>query len=349
MLKVNFRKSWIWTMLIIVAFGTGSGPALSGLEARELEVSGKDSLARQSKAMIVADMRKTVAALKQLEQTFGEKDPSGYVVYHPEETAQLVQLYWKLQTGVNYLREGVVDEHPQWAGYLLDDSKAVMPYRAEQVQQALIDLEGEIPAVFLKDYRIFLTPFALSGISGMGGVGFSLIFPLPESFEPGEDDLRVTLYHELGHHVHLRYMPEDTDWGKELWAEYHDFRGGAWQKAGAAGTEAWNASSEETFAEDFRMVFGTDQPFFGDMDLGDPRTKAGVVGAFKAFVEELPERSLGRVDYHSPWIPAKINFWMIQEYLIGLLWLTLGGTLAFYQRATRGRIFSKSPPITTTI
>lgn len=336
----KLRRALVWGALLVLVTGTwfGLDRQSSGTKS---EFSKKVPLEQQSKAMIVADIRQAVANVEQMEETLGQKNPSGYVVYGAEETARLFQVYQALQARLSYLREGVADESLQWAGNPLANSGKVLSYRPQQVRRALDGLEGKIPAVFLKDYRIFLTPFALSGISGMGGAGFSLIFSLPESFGASDADLTVTLYHELGHNVHLSYMPEDTGWGRELWKEYHDFRGGSWQDAGAAGTGAWSASSEETFAEDFRMVFGEAQPFFEDMALGDPRAQSGVVEAFKAFVERLPEQMTPQA-YHSPWIPVNISFWMVQEYLIGLLWGALLTVSLYYRSYTSRRFFPKT-------
>lgn len=275
-----------------------------------------------SKAQLVGETRAIINRINLLEATAGQSQSAGYTIYPATITGQLWQLYRKAEMRIDILNTGHVTQITSIDGYLLSAAPVNNPYTTEQVREAIQDIETKIPGQFLKDYRIFLAPLSLPGVSGQGAAGFSIIYALPESFNATENDLRVTLYHELGHHIHMSYMPTQTAGGKELWEEYLDFRGGSWQEPGQANTAEWSKSSEETFAEDFRMIFGSNQPYFGDMALGDPRVQSGIVEAFRHLISKMAERPASGV-YQSPWIPQGHWFWLHQEECIALMWLVV--------------------------
>lgn len=287
--------------------------------------SVNQALSGQSKADLVAETQALIEQIEQIEATAGTKEAAGYRIYSPESTGKLWSLYREAQQRVNLLNTGKTNAANELDEYLLSAESMENPYQVEQVRNAMNALLKRIPEDFFEDFRIFLAPLTVSGVSGQGGAGFSLIYAIPDTFHPTETDLRVTLYHEAGHHVQLGRMPVETQRGKELWTEYHWFRGGSWKGAGEANTAAWNESSEETFAEDFRMVFGEDQYYFGDMALGDPRDDPEMAAEYEMFVLQLAEEE--PVDYQSPWLPEGFAFWQYQPVIIVGLWLVLFGLL----------------------
>lgn len=300
------------------------------------QLSGDNPLSAQSKAELVEETQDLIEQIEDLEATAGTKEAAGYRIYSADTTGKLWSLYREAQERVNLLNTGKVAAGDGIDDYLLSAEPLENPYQVEQVREAMDTLLDRIPEDFFKDYRIYLAPLAVSGVSGQGGPGFSLIYAISDTFQPTETDLRVTLYHEAGHHIQLGRMPAGTKRGKELWAEYHQFRGGSWKVAGKANTVAWSESSEETFAEDFRMIFGEDQPYFGDMALGDPRDDSEVISRFEQFVLELAEEE--PVDYQSPWVPDGFAFWQYQPVIIMGLWLFLLGLLGLTRARSRARI-----------
>jgi len=307
----------------------------AGLAAYPGQVSGDGTLTAQSKAELVAETQALIDEIEALETTEGTREAAGYRIYSAETTGKLWNLYREAQQRVNLLNTGKVDTGDGIDDYLLMAERLENPYQVQQVREAMNDLLERIPEDFFKDYRIFLAPLAVSGVSGQGGAGFSLIYAIPDTFQPTEAELRVTLYHEAGHHVQLGRMSAETRRGKALWEEYHRFRGGSWKGAGQANTVAWSESSEETFAEDFRMIFGADQPYFGDMALGDPRNDPEVASRFERFVLQLAEEKTQ--DYQSPWVPRGFAFWQYQPVIIMGLWLGLAGLFGIGRREARER------------
>jgi hypothetical protein len=279
-----------------------------------------------------------------LEAGAGQPQAAGYTIYPASTTRELWELYKQAESRLEILNNGRISKNTELGGYLISGEPVNTIYDGAQVRRAMDDIQSKIPEQFLKNYRIFLAPFTLSGVSGQGGVGFGIIYALPESFKATEDDLRVTLYHELGHHIHLSYMPAQTTRGKNLWEEYFNFRGGSWHGDGKVNTTDWSKSSEETFAEDFRMIFGNDQPYFGDMALGDPRVRPGTVKTFQKFVKGLALKPTSGT-YRSPWIPEGRWFWMNQEWFIGVLWLTLllFGSAGRFHLRLRTPVIKSSP------
>lgn len=83
-----------------------------------------------------------------------------------------------------------------------------------------------------------------------------------------------TLLHELGHHVHFSYLDHAPN-SQALWDEYMKLRGiDDWSESGAVGTVAWSHSPQETFAEDFRILFGPGEVLSipHATEYGDPTT-----------------------------------------------------------------------------
>jgi hypothetical protein len=286
-----------------------------------------------SKADIVKQMNQLAAEVARVERNAGIAGKGGFIVYSPQATAKLLALYQALELRLSYLNSGKLSRSPeQWDGYSLVKAKA-KPYSTAQVEKVMAELKANgVPANLVTQFHIFLLPNSISKISGLGGAGFTLISAPADAGEVNsglEADLAVTLDHEIGHHIHMSFMPKGTAVGEKYWQEYLALRGGVWHDPGQVNTAEWSRSSEETFAEDFRMLFGKDQPYFGDVALGDPRTNPDQAGEVKNFIIQLGNQP-PQQHYVSPWIPAGIGltFWNRQDILLTMMWACLG-TIGF--------------------
>lgn len=318
----------ILTLLVIIGFCVAYI-----VENQTQSVTGvsvfKVKAASLSKAAIVREMNQLANEVARLEKNGGISGRRGVIVYSPQTTAKLLALFQELDLRLLYLNSGKLPHNPGgWQGYSLDKANA-KPYSPAQALKVMNELEvNGVPANLVKQFHIFLLPNSIHEVSGLGGTGFSLISaPLDSGkFRSGvEAELAVTLDHEIGHHIHMSFMPKGTASGEKNWREYLALRGGVWRDSGQVNTVAWSNSSEETFAEDFRMLFGKDQPYFGDVTLGDPRVDPKQARNLKNFFIELGKQQ-PKQEYISPWIPAEMDlvFWNQQESLLALMWVGLG-------------------------
>ncbi len=277
-----------------------------------------------SKAQTVAQLKRLVNEVKQAEQTSGVAGPAGIKIYDPQATAVLLEKYQLIRAKLDSLKSGrTVNAPTDWAGYSFNG--AAPNFTTTQVQQALAEFVPGLPSRFFNDLRLFLLPVAIPDVGGLGGPGYVLLSGQTDPEYRTDAALRITLYHEIGHHVHLSYMPTRPvpPSLSAQWDAYLKLRGGSWHGAGAVNTREWSNSSEETFAEDFRLLFGKDQPFLGDIRLGDPRTQSRRAEAVKQFILHLAAKKPA-VGYRSPWLPEELVFWQLQPQLIAGLWLLLG-------------------------
>jgi hypothetical protein len=158
----------------------------------------------------------------------------------------------------------------------------------------------------------------------------------PENKDKSPEQLQVTLLHELGHHIHSRFMPFTAGLPGNLWDDYLGIRGSEWHKAGAVNSAAWSDSSEETFAEDFRLLFGKNQFYYGDISLGDPRDNPETASRLRKFILGLKGRS-SYEKVKSPWIPDRLDFWLNSQYCIFFGWTVMISVIAvFYHRVRWG-------------
>lgn len=324
---MKMRNYWGMIVVIIVIIGlciaylknyTQSVTGLSDFKAKAVILS---------KADIVKQIDQLVIETGRLERNGGIAGEGGFIVYSPQTTAKLLALYQALDLRLSYLNSGELSQNSkQWDGYLLTKTNA-KPYSTAQVMKVMAELKANgVPANLVKQFHIFLLPKSIPDISGLGGAGFTLISAPADAGEPGsEGDLAVTLDHEIGHHIHMSFMPKGTTVGEKYWQRYLALRGGVWHGPGQVNTAKWGSSSEETFAEDFRMLFGKDQPYFGDVTLGDPRNNPEQAGNVKNFIIRLGNQQPGQ-QYASPWIPAgmSLTFWNRQDILLTMMWVGLG-------------------------
>ena len=333
------KKNWRFILVVIICLMmTGTIGLFFNLE-KQPEPATKVGIIQQnefrllSKAAIQDQIHFFVTKLESSEKKLGYTAIAGYKIYSAKEADTLLRIYQAIDRRLDYLNYGDANFNlKQWDGYDFDQA-GVRPYNLAQVNQILSELAKRVPPALLRHLKIFLLPYSIKDIAGLGGAGYDLIsaYPASESSAQAVEALRVTLVHEIGHHIHLSFMPENSRQGQKLWNRFLKICGGTWHGPGQVNTKAWNDSSEETFAEYFRMLFGgKNQPFFGDITLGDPRTNPAEARKLIQFVKDLAgERS--KVKYQSPWLPDDgLFFWEIQNQLLLILWLLLGsGMTAF--------------------
>ncbi|MGE5551602.1 MAG: hypothetical protein ACM3ZC_13905 [Bacteroidota bacterium] len=157
---------------------------------------------------------------------------------------------------------------------------------AARAEAALASLA--LPSGALRGYRVFLLPFVMGAVSGLGGPGFAFVAAEPRHANLIPNQLEVTLVHEFGHYLHLAGMPRETREGRRKWGDYLRARKLTWRDDGGVNTAAWANSPEETFAEDFRLLFGAraaEEP--AATAAGDPRADARLARRLKRFMVSL--------------------------------------------------------------
>ena len=158
---------------------------------------------------------------------------------------------------------------------------------AERVRASLDSLA--LPDDIFRGYRVFLLPFVMGEVSGQGGPGFTFLAAEPRREQLIPNQLEVTLVHEFGHYLHLAGMPRETRDGRNRWQTYLTLRGIDWREDGRVKTTDWARSSEETFAEDFRLLFGAEpaERESAATLAGDPRQDRGMAVRLRGFVTNL--------------------------------------------------------------
>lgn len=212
-----------------------------------------------------ADLAAGLAAAREaglnLARTGGMRDRKlGYIIYPPRTTISLLLLdrLHKLYAAALHADSAreipTVDELLRLAGKRLEPTVPAKYPSPRKVRAALDSMK--VPPSAFRGYRVFLLPFAMGDVSGLGGAGVAFLAaePAGESLIPCQ--IEVTLTHEFGHHLHLAGMPRTTPAGRTLWAKYLALRSLAWREDGPVGTAQWRRSPEETFAEDFRLLYG---------------------------------------------------------------------------------------------
>ncbi|MGE5606613.1 MAG: hypothetical protein ACM3YE_13100 [Bacteroidota bacterium] len=334
MLKTGFRIGIVGLFLsLIVSFYQILLPNQLYLNNVSNDVSAK--MRDRSKAEIVSELKAIKKRIERFEKINGLSGTNGFKVYSAEETGKLIKYYQDLRAGLEYLNRGSIIAIKDWEGYVLED-RGRTAYNSNEAVQILNELDQiDLPSVFLTDFRIYLLPSGTPEISGLGGAGYAMI-SAPLIREKSIEQLRVTLLHELGHHIHSSFMPSFSGRPNPLWEDYHEIRGGEWQGPGAVNTLAWSSSSEETFAEDFRMLFGKDQWYYGDIDLGDPREEPEVAVELKQFMIGLKGQEISQLS-KSPWVPEGLEFWLnCSNYIrIGWVLITIGMFIVLTNHKTK--------------
>lgn len=117
---------------------------------------------------------------------------------------------------------------------------------------ALLD-DLPLPDDVFANLHITLLPFVLDDTAGLASKGNIVLGAAPAA-SPVADFERTAyaLVHELGHHIHYTYGQTWNGRAKSWWHEYVALRG----IRSVTGSSPWEWLPEETFAEDFRLLFG---------------------------------------------------------------------------------------------
>ncbi len=335
------RKNWVFlivvgliiSLMIMVIIKNNSYSSLNPSVMKIVMTKQNDWMKVKSKFQLVFLMNQYVKQIHDLERNFGKTGRQGYKIYTSTESQQLYEYYQSLASLLDYLNHGNADSAKnQWEGYQFSKD-ANTPYRQEQVIRVLAELNhNKVPKAFLKGLSIYILPYTIPGVSGLGGPGYILLSAQNIHETLIDNQLSVTLYHEIGHHVNFTFMPKDNHQGDALWAEFLKIRGGTWHGPGDVNTGVWGISSEETFAEDFRMLFGNNQPYFGDLALGDPRIDSRKTAREKIFLINLKNEKI-KNGYRSPWIVEEgLFFWQNQNLVLFVGWSLLGLSILFIRK-----------------
>jgi len=162
------------------------------------------------------------------------------------------------------------------------------PCRLPKVEEVAETLEGmALPPEAFHNYRAYILPFSLGEISGLGSKGYTLLGAPPANCTVMEHQMAFTVAHELGHHIHMTFLGASYEENPRGWDEYMSIRGiPVWTADGEVNSEDWFESTEETFAEDIRVLFGTRQAASWPHSTvyGDPRRDRVVAERLREFI-----------------------------------------------------------------
>lgn len=227
---------------------------------------------------------------KQVTQWFaGEPAERGYVIIPPGQAGQLHLLSTSIDARLQALRGGRTaatghDALRYYAGYPLSKSPGIF-VQAEEIRAVLDHLD--VPDRVLRGYRIVLLPFVLQDTAGLGSRGQAVLGAAPANRSNPAERAAYTIVHELGHHIHFTYIDGRNP---KLWDEYMAVRGiKEWVPSGPVGTDAWSRSVQETFAEDFRLLFGPPaaRSLSHGTEYGDPTRDFEQARALRSFLRRV--------------------------------------------------------------
>lgn len=262
----------------------------------------------RERAQLRAEERALATAIARLEASPDYVDPKfGFRVYAPDRTGWLFAL-----SQARSQRQMLRTLGPGWrpdeealyrfSGYDLVLSPPERQPELDQVISALHDLR--LPPAMFDGYRIYLSPYSLVTASGLGGNGYGLISGAPPDETWADDQTYFTAGHEFGHNVQFRYLGGSFFSHPGRWLAYLRLRGRWWWRPdGPAGTRDWRFSPEENFAEDVRVLFGSEKspPHLGG--YGDPRQNARLRLALRTYIAGLARLEPEPPD-PGPWLRA---------------------------------------------
>lgn len=124
------------------------------------------------------------------------------------------------------------------------------------------------------DARIYLLPYPRRGVLTSSTTGNEM-FLSPHVLDIEPTVASYVIAHELGHVFHNKFMPS----GSGLWREYRGLRG-IDNETTFSDVGAHSYRPREIFAEDFRVLFGGSEAYFGghveNTDIAEPATVAGL-------------------------------------------------------------------------
>jgi hypothetical protein len=264
------------------------------------------------------DRRRLQAEFDVIEREIRELDASpdyihpdrGFRIYGPATTARLQALGLAAEARHELLngrgrealrgKEGLLT----MAGYHLYPTRPSRFARVQEASRALSQVS--LPDAAFRGYRVYLLPYSMGAVGGAGGPGFSLIGAAPIAVQLVSEQVSSTLTHEFGHNLSLSRMGGTFRDDPVRWSRYMKLRGiSSWRASGDVNTDNWSNSTEETFAEDVRVLLGgpgaRSLPF--DTAYRDPRTSARTEREITAFLRELAAARVKKINTQPvPWV-----------------------------------------------
>ncbi len=291
---------------------------LGALARRTCDRDGGDAASREARCEI-ARLRVLIA---QLDENPSFHDPElGFSVYDTRTTGWLHVLSAALRA-----REALVAMRTcratipgKDALYRLNDGTPLYeanPARLPRVDEVVDTLRAmDLPRGAFEGYRVYLLPFSMGDVSGLGADGYTLVGAVAAGRKVIANQVPVTVAHELGHHIQLATMGATYRDNPEAWDRYMRLRGiPRWTSDGKVNTSAWATSPEEAFAEDVRVLFGraaaAREPY--GTAYNDPRSDPALAAAVREFIVGQARRAGGArsgqarsasVVAGGPWLP----------------------------------------------
>lgn len=161
--------------------------------------------------------------------------------------------------------------------------------KAPKIEEVVETLAGmPLPPEVFRDYRVYILPFSMGEISGLGSKGYMLLGSPLLNCNVMENQTAFTVAHELGHHIYMTVLGTAYEENPTGWDEYMRIRGiPKWTDTGDVNSRGWFESTEETFAEDIRVLFGTCQAASEPHGTiyKDPRQDPVVAERLKEFID----------------------------------------------------------------
>lgn len=267
------------------------------------------------------------------------RDELGFIVYTPETSGQI----YLIASAIN-VRLNPAAGYP-WGRLMGHEIVWEEPQNHPKLSRVVETLRAlKMPSSAFVGYRVFLLPFSLGGAGGYGGNGYALLAAAPAGQTLIANQLEVTLAHEFGHHLHARYMDRTTENGQRLWDKYLELRGISWQDPGEVNTAQWGASSEEVFAEDFRVWAGGSTAakagYFGDLAYPAPKDITGQ--SLRKFFRALSGQRAKSTELTIPWVSPQTSYGQPSVFAA---WVILGAVFGQVMvRTSKKRPFSATFP-----
>jgi hypothetical protein len=236
------------------------------------------------------ELSETDGKMKQLlvSRTAYHNSDLGYSIYSPEASAEIMMLARKKQLRLSALGFGepldsTNDRHlPEAWGISLNEAD---PEGIPEVGDVAAIIDGmPLPSGSLEGLKIFILPVSLKNTSGLSWPGVMVLGSRPKDSDSIDTQLDFTVAHEVGHILHYKLLGKP---GSSMWQEYMKIRRiHVWKDGGAALTQQWEDSVEETFAEDVRVLIGSKrssaEPHL--TDYGDPRKDKKLSEKIRKFI-----------------------------------------------------------------
>jgi hypothetical protein len=152
------------------------------------------------------------------------------------------------------------------------------------------------------DAKIYLLPYPRRGILVSSTTGNEM-FLSPHVLDIESVVASYVIAHELGHVFHNRFMAPS---GSSRWRDYRSLRGiGDETRFNDLGAHAFRP--REIFAEDFRVLFGGSDAYFGghveNPDINEPEAIAGLADFYLRVARNEPSQRIAATSSPNPFNP----------------------------------------------